>query len=326
MLDLTEPPPTSSTPHSRLQVALLLLALLAGAGVSVQVFLNGRLGQQLGSTEIVAALNSGIALGAVLGIGWLTGATRRARITLRAHNSLRPWHLFAGFNGAVFLISSTAVAPKVGLALLTVALVCGQTVGGLLVDHLGFGPAGRKAITAPRVLGVVLAVAAVSIGALGASGDLHLPLLAIIVGVGVLVACQQAAIGHVARATGEPVVAGIANFGAGLIGTAAIALLATSGIPPDGWSSTPAYWFGGLLGVLAAVVTGKVVQAIGVLRFVLAFIAGQAIGALAIDAIAPADGKSVTVIVVLSVLLTLAAVVSSEVLGRRSTTAVLAAP
>jgi uncharacterized membrane protein YdcZ (DUF606 family) len=69
--------------------------------------------------------------------------------------------------------------------------------------------------------------------------------------------------------------------------------------------------------VLAAFATGKVVQVIGVLRFVLAFIAGQSIGALAVDLLAPANDKTVTPVVVLSVALTLAAVASNEVLGRR---------
>lgn len=300
----------------RSQIGLVLVALAAGIGVSVQVFLNGRLAEQLGSVEITAAANSGIGLGVALGIAWTTGALRRAGVALRRDRSLRPWHVIAGLNGAVFLTVTTAAAPRIGLALLTVALVCGQTVGGLLVDHLGFGPAGRKAITLVRVLGVGLAVLSVSIGAIGASGALRLPLLVAVVGVGVLIAIQQAGIGHVARVTGEPVVAGVANFGVGLVGTLGLALVVTGGVPPNGWASTPGFWLGGLLGVGTAVATGTVVREIGVLRFVLAFIAGQTLGALVVDLVAPAAGHRVTVGVAISVLVALSAVVVSERFGR----------
>jgi transporter family-2 protein len=308
---------TEAPPGGLRLLAPIAIALAAGAGVSVQVFLNGRLGERLDSPEITAAANSFMALAIALVITQASGAGRRARMRLRAGSELRPWHLAAGINGAVFLLCTAAIAPKVGLALLTVALVCGQTIGGLVVDHVGLGPAGRRAITRPRTLGVALAIAAVGIGALGAGGDLHVGLLAIIVVAGALVSCQQAAIGHVARATGEPAAAGVANFSVGLIGTATIALIVTGGVPPGGWSAPAGYWLGGLFGALAAFATGKVVQTIGVLRFVLAFIAGQAVGALAIDLVAPANDKTVTPVVVLSVLLTLAAVVSNEVLGRR---------
>lgn len=304
-------------PEGLSQIGLVVAALLAGFGVSVQVFLNGRLAAQLGSAEITAALNSGIGLGALLGVGWATGALRRARIALRSSSGLRPWHLIVGLNGAVFLTASTVVAPQTGLALFTVALVCGQTVGGLLVDHLGFGPAGRKSVTVVRFAGVALAVLSVSIGALGVDGELRLPLLGVVVVVGVLVAVQQAGIGHVARATGEPVAAGAVNFSVGLLGTLGLALAVTGGVPPDGWSSTPVFWLGGFIGVFVAVATGKVVREIGVLRFALAFIAGQALGALAVDLVAPADGHPVTVVVALSVAVALLAVVVSEWFGRR---------
>ena len=49
-----------------------------------------------------------------------------------------------------------------GVALFTVATVTGQTLSGLLVDRMGIGPAGKRAITGIRVIGSVLTVAAVA--------------------------------------------------------------------------------------------------------------------------------------------------------------------
>lgn len=288
---------------------LQLTALAAGAGVSVQVHLNGRLGEHLGSTEITAALNSSLCFVLVVALSAATGAGRRARTRLADGARIRPWHLLAGLNGGFFLVATAAIAPKVGVALVTVALVCGQTLGGLGADHLGLGPTGRRAATRGRVAGAVLAIAAVGLGTFGAHGELHLDGLAIIVLVGVLVSLQQAAMGHVTKATGEPLVAAVANFAVGLLGTLTVALLATGGTAPGGWSAPAELWAGGLFGAFAAFATGKVVQEIGVLRFVLGFIAGQSLGGLALDIVAPTADHAVTFTVVLSVLLTLAAVV-----------------
>ena len=59
-------------------------------------------------------------------------------------------------------------APEVGVALLSVALVCGQTAGSLAADGVGLSPAGRQPVTTGRVAGVALTIAAVVASALGA--------------------------------------------------------------------------------------------------------------------------------------------------------------
>ncbi len=41
----------------------------------------------------------------------------------------------------------------VGVALFTVAIVTGQTMGSMFVDGIGFGPGGRRKINALRAIG-----------------------------------------------------------------------------------------------------------------------------------------------------------------------------
>ena len=43
-------------------------------------------------------------------------------------------------SGILFVIVASAAAPKVGIALLTVALVSGQLAGALLCDRFGLSP------------------------------------------------------------------------------------------------------------------------------------------------------------------------------------------
>jgi len=196
---------------------------------------------------------------------------------------------------------------------LTVSLVCGQLAGGSLIDRFGLGPAGRLPITLVRALGVALAVVAVAIGVNGSDGDLHLGLLLLAALAGAGAALQHAAMGHIAGATGEPLAAAVLNFAVGLIVILVVAAAVTGGSPGDGWSAPPGEWLGGVLGATSAVIIAAAVRRLGVLRLTLVLIAGQSVGALVLDFVAPAEGEHVTVLTFVSVLLTIGAVYVSGI-------------
>lgn len=288
---------------------LLLVAVAGGAGISLQLFLNGRLGQSLGSAELAAAANTTTALIALVVVAALSGTRSRAVAGLRQRPVQRWWHWFIGLSGATLVLLAAFAAPRLGVALLTVGLVCGQTVGSLLVDHFGMSPAGRQSLSAPRIAGAALALVAVGIGALGTPVDPQPLLLGLVVLAGAMVAVQQAVLGHLARSTGEPVAAGIINFVVGAAILLLVALSLTGGIAPNGWSSAPpVQWLGGLIGATLAVLVARLVPRIGVLRMMLAMVAGQSLGALALDVVSPGAGGGVTVVGLLGVALTLVAV------------------
>lgn len=287
---------------------LLLVAVAVGAGISLQLFLNGRLGQSLGSFELAAAANTTTALLALIVVAALNGTRERAVTQLRVQPMHRRWHWFIGITGAYMVLLAAFAAPRLGVALLIVALVCGQTAGGLAVDHFGASPAGRQPVTLPRIIGAALALIAVAIGALGAPVDPQPLLLGLVVLAGAISALQQAVLGHLARSTGEPVAAGVINFVVGALVLVVIALALTGGIAPNGWSSAPpVQWLGGLIAAVMTVVIARLVPRIGVLRLMLALVAGQTIGALALDLVIPGSG-GVTAATLFGVLLTLAAV------------------
>ena len=287
------------------------LTILAGAAISLQSYLNGRLGSDAGSPVIAGAINNLVALVAVVTIVLATGALPRARDRLRALGRPPFWYFLGGLAGAGLVLVSAAAAPEVGVALLTVALVSGSTGGSLPVDAAGLGPAGRRPITAPRVAGVLLAIVATVISALGAPADLDLLLLGAAFVAGVTLALQAAATGQLVRATGEPWAATLVNVAVGFCALGVVAVITLATVDLDAMPANPFLYVGGLLGAFVVVVTATAVQTLGVLRLGLAMVAGQMGGALVVDLIAPARGEEVTLATVVGVVLTLVAVLIS---------------
>ncbi len=220
-----------------------------------------------------------------------------------------------GFSGALVVIVTTKAAPEIGVALMTVAIVCGQSGGSLLVDRVGLSPAGHQPVSAPRLVGVALAIAAVVVGGLSARTEPKPVLLGLLVFAGFCFAGQQAVNARLGRTTGEPLVAATVNFAVGGAVLTAVTLIVVGGGPPNGWGAPPLDWIGGLLGAAFVIVSALVVPVIGVLRLTLAAVAGQSAGALVLDVVSPAPGEAVTVGTVVGVGLALAAVAVS---GRSS--------
>ena len=296
----------------------LALAGFAGAVNSVQTFLNGRLAGDLGSAALAAAVNNALALGALLVFGAATGAP--ARLTRAARQGRRPrwWQLATAALGAAFVIITTTLAPELGIALLTVAVVCGQSAASLVLDAFGLNAGGRRPLTVARVLGAALAVAAVALGAAGGHDDVRVGLLLLGVAGGVAFALQQMAVGYMTRDTGEPLAGATLAVAMAGLGIWLFALVSTGGTAPGGWSAPPLHWIGGLLGAVVVSVVARVVGPQGALRLTLALVAGQSVGALVLDIAAPVPGGALTAPAVASVLLTLLAVTIASTGGASS--------
>ena len=285
-----------------------LVVVAAGVGLSGQAYINGQLSESIGSGVDAATVNNGVGLVALLVVTLAIGAIPRA---LRSLQHVRLWHLLGGLGGAMFIAAGAVGAPEIGVALLSVALVCGQTTGSLVADGVGLSPAGHQGVTTGRIAGVVLTIAAVVASALGASVHVQIGLLAFALAAGAASAFQQAANGHLARNTGEPLFAGTVNFAVGFLALLVVAAITPGLSPPHGWSAPPLEYTAGLLGAAIATTMAVLVSRLGVLRLILALTAGQAIGGLALDLIAPARGETVTAGTVAGVVLACAAVLVS---------------
>ena len=190
-------------------------------------------------------------------------------------------------------------------------MVCGSTTGSVAIDAAGLAPSGRLAVTGARIAGVLLAIAATVIGAIGARGALEPLLLGLALLGGAGMSMQSAANGRLGRATGEPFVASFTNSSLGLAALAIVAAITLATHDVGALPANPALYLGGLLGAFVVVVSLTAVQTLGVLRLGLATVAGQTAGALVIDLVAPAPGEVVTAGTVIGVVLTLVAVVVS---------------
>ena len=289
------------------------VAAVSGALVALQQRLNGQLKVDLGDALLAAVVSFGTGLACITLYVLLRPRTRQA---VRRIAGTVTWERLGGLGGAMLVGVGAAAAPRLGVALLTVGLVAGQTGGGVFVDRVGIGPGGRRPLTAPRAAGALLCLVAVTVSLLGNGSRHAAPLLvALVVVTGFATALQQALNGRVRAVTGDAGVATLLNFAVG-----ALALLAALGIRAAGPGLHPGHWpgpdhaylyLGGPIGVAFVAAAAAVVRVLGVLRLGLTVVAGQLVGAVLLDGLAPVHGASLALATVVGAALTLLAVAVS---------------
>ncbi|MET9271749.1 DMT family transporter [Kribbella sp. NPDC003557] len=319
----TRPAPSTRRHH----VVGLASAFGIGMLVAVQSRLNGELGAILGDGIPAALISFGSGLLILLLATAVVPPVRRGlvkvwrtiRRPMRGYGGLRWWQCLGGIAGAFLVATQSITVSVIGVAVFLVAGVAGQAISSLVVDRLGFGPAGPQPLTAVRVVGAVIALAAVGLAVseqLSHPDGLLLAILPALGGVGTAV--QQAINGRVARTASSDaygaVAAGVVNF---LVGFAALLLvflvdLSLRGAPRH-LPSEPWLYFGGACGVIFISAAAAVVRVVGVFVLGLGTIAGQLIASLFIDIFLPVADKPVTTPVVAGTLLALVAVVVAAI-------------
>ncbi|MFB9653104.1 DMT family transporter [Pseudarthrobacter oxydans] len=312
-------------------LAGLPLAVGAGLAIPVQGRINGALGTRLndGIAAAVVSFSTGLVVMILISLLLPRGRAGLAKILPAVRSRAFPRiYVLAGGIGALFVFAQSFTVGILGVALFTVATVTGQTVSGLLVDKLGIGPAGRKPVTAIRVIGCLLTIAAVAWavsprfaaaggspgmadGGAGPDGPaaLLVPLL-LPVAAGFLMSFQQAMNGTATVHYGTPIAATLMNFVAGsvVLWTAYAVKVSVAGpgnpLPAEWW-----YYLGGPMGCVFIGLGALLVRSLGVLVTGLGMIAGQLLGSLALDVVLPAPGTIVAPATVLGTILTLAAII-----------------
>jgi transporter family-2 protein len=310
----------------------LPMAVAAGLAIPLQGRINGALGARLGDgiAAAVVSFSTGLVLMILVSLVLPRGRAGLASIVPAVRErKFPPYYVLAGGIGALFVFAQSFTVGLLGVALFTVSTVTGQTVSGLLVDRLGLGPGGKRAVTGIRIIGCVLTIAAVAwavsprfggapgtgtpgTGAPGAGGDaaqLILPLLLPVLA-GFLMSFQQAMNGTATMHYGTPIAATLVNFVAGtcVLWVAWLIKVAVAGtgnpLPGEWW-----FYLGGPMGCVFIGLGALLVRSLGVLVTGLGMIAGQLLGSLGLDLLVPAPGSIVAVPTVLGTLLTLVAIV-----------------
>jgi transporter family-2 protein len=141
-----------------MMLPLLLLALAAGVLLPVQAGINAQLRSALGS-PLAAAL-----------VSFLVGTAGLALFTLvlRVPTPFRAawvgsawWQWMGGLFGAVYVLITIILAPKLGAATLIAAVVAGQMMASLILDQYGLVGFPLHPVSTLRLLGAALVIAGV---------------------------------------------------------------------------------------------------------------------------------------------------------------------
>jgi bacterial/archaeal transporter family-2 protein len=145
------------TRFNRLMLPALLLALLAGLLLPLQAGINSHLRSSLGH-PLVATL-----------VSFLVGTVAIAALMLGLRVSIPSagfrtgpwWSWTGGILGAVYVLVTVVVAPRLGAATMIATIIAGQMLASLLLDHYGVAGYAPHSVNAWRIAGALLVIAGV---------------------------------------------------------------------------------------------------------------------------------------------------------------------
>jgi len=138
------------------------LTVLIGIVLTVHLAMNGKVGAALDNPRVANALFWCIgALTAVLiGLsGWSSGALKPLR-------DVNPILLCAGILGACLVFGIAFLIPRIGAARLTLIMLAGQILGGLVLSHFGWLGSPKEPISVRALLGTLIMFAGVALATL----------------------------------------------------------------------------------------------------------------------------------------------------------------
>ncbi|MBM2823138.1 MAG: hypothetical protein HW413_1884 [Thermoleophilia bacterium] len=131
-----------------------VLASAAGLGGAVQIAVQGRLGDRVGSLEAVATASL---IGGLVALAVLLLARRSLAGIGEALGSPK-WMLLGGFMSALIILAITVAGPRIGIVATTSVLIAAQFTLATAIDRYGWFGVERVALTWTRVIGIGLLV------------------------------------------------------------------------------------------------------------------------------------------------------------------------
>jgi transporter family-2 protein len=137
---------------------LSLLGLSAGVSLVVQATLNANLRANLASWAWAAFVSY---LGGLLTMVVVLVAQREP-LSMRAAISTSRWFMWTGgLFGAVYIVLSIILLPRLGAAAVVACVVAGQMLASMAFDHFGLLGLAQHSASAPRLVGAALLVGGV---------------------------------------------------------------------------------------------------------------------------------------------------------------------
>lgn len=129
-----------------------LIAFTAGLGGAVQIAVQGRLGERVGTFEALATASL---IGAAIAVVVLLIATRSLSGVADGLASPK-WMLLGGVMSALIILAITIAGPRIGLVATTSVLIAAQFSLATVIDRYGWFGVERIAVSWQRVLGLAL--------------------------------------------------------------------------------------------------------------------------------------------------------------------------
>ena len=131
-----------------------MLAAAAGLAGAVQIAVQGRLNERIGSIEAVATAS---VIGALLALGVLLIATRSLGGLGDAATGPK-WQLLGGVMSVFIILSITIAGPRIGVVATTACIIAAQFALAAVIDRYGWFGVEQVAFSWPRVVGIGLLV------------------------------------------------------------------------------------------------------------------------------------------------------------------------
>lgn len=134
---------------------LLLPALIAGAVVPFQAGANATLGRLLGHPLWATLVSLAVSIAVILPV---MAAFRVPNPAIDAA-SKGPWWIWTGgLAGVIYITAALLLAPRLGAANFMVAVIAGQMIASLAIDHFGLMGFSPRPVNPARLAGVLLIV------------------------------------------------------------------------------------------------------------------------------------------------------------------------
>lgn len=287
-----------------------IFAALCGILVALQSRVNGGLSALLGNGVEAALFSFGSGF---LILNLILATNSKVRNGLRGiwkgirSKKLPRWRLSAGVLGGIFVAIQTYSVPLIGVALLSVTTIAGQTAASLFVDRAGMTAGGKQPITLRRTLAAVVTVLAVLVAVWDRLTVTSTSLIAIALSFsgGLLLGLQRALNGQINEHSKNSLATTWLNFATGCTFLSFLLLFTTLGGEKLVGFPTAPWWIylGGSIGILYIAFASTIVQEIGVLAFTLFTTGGQLVGSLLIDLIFPTEGVQIGLNLIIGIVL-----------------------
>lgn len=144
-----------------MQLALILIVIAGGMGLSVEAGLLGPLGGEVGD---LWATFSVFGVGAALTFLLMLFFSPRNSPSFFAQPS---WNLLGGVLGPVYVIILTIATPAIGIAMTMIGILAGQVSKSLIIDHYGLLGTPHRKIDNKRIIALIFIVLALVLVARG---------------------------------------------------------------------------------------------------------------------------------------------------------------